>query len=74
MKKRVPRVGDWTSVVGRLFVGRAVIVLRFWRDLPLEEIANRLALPLGTVKSRLHYGLRAMRGVIEPAALVEVSQ
>jgi RNA polymerase sigma-70 factor (ECF subfamily) len=53
---------------------RAVIVLRFWRDLPLEEIANRLALPLGTVKSRLHYGLRAMRGVIEPGALVEVSQ
>ena len=53
---------------------QVVIVLRFWRDLPLEEIANRLALPLGTVKSRLHYGLRAMRGVIEPGALVEVSQ
>ena len=53
---------------------RAVIVLRFWRDLPLEEIADRLALPLGTVKSRLHYGLRTMRGVIEPAALAEVSR
>ncbi len=53
---------------------RAVIVLRFWRDLPLEDIAERLALPLGTVKSRLHYGLRAMRGVIEPGALAEVSQ
>ena len=53
---------------------RAVIVLRFWRDLPLEEIADRLALPLGTVKSRLHYGLRAMRAVIEPAALAEVSR
>ena len=49
-------------------------MLRFWRDLPLEEIADRLALPLGTVKSRLHYGLRAMRGVIEPAAPVEVSR
>ena len=53
---------------------RAVIILRFWRDLPLEEIANRLALPLGTVKSRLHYGLRTMRGVIEPSALAEVSR
>jgi RNA polymerase sigma-70 factor (ECF subfamily) len=53
---------------------RAVIVLRFWRDLPLEEIADRLALPLGTVKSRLHYGLRTMRGVIEPAAFAEVSR
>ena len=53
---------------------RAVIVLRLWRDLPLEEIADRLALPPGTVKSRLHYGLRALREVIEPAALVEVSR
>jgi RNA polymerase sigma-70 factor (ECF subfamily) len=53
---------------------RAVIVLRFWRDLPLEEIADRLALPLGTVKSRLHYGLRTMRGVIEPTVLAEVSR
>lgn len=53
---------------------RTVVVLRFWRDLPLEEIADRLALPLGTVKSRLHYGLRAMREVIEPSALVEVSR
>ena len=53
---------------------RVVIVLRFWRDLPLEEIADRLALPLGTVKSRLHYGLRTMRGVIEPTVFAEVSR
>lgn len=53
---------------------RAVVVLRYWRDLPLEEIAERLAVPLGTVKSRLHYGLLAMRNVIEPAGIVEVSQ
>ncbi len=44
---------------------RAVVVLRFWRDLPLEEIADRLQLPLGTVKSRLHYAMRTMRSALE---------
>src|SRR5450759_4150122 len=38
-----------------------VVALRYWRDLPLEEIAERLGLPLGTVKSRLHYAMRALR-------------
>jgi RNA polymerase sigma-70 factor (ECF subfamily) len=38
-----------------------VVVLRFWRDLPLEEIAVRLDVPLGTVKSRLHYAMRRLR-------------
>ena len=33
---------------------RIVIMLRFWADLPLDEIADRLGWPLGTVKSRLH--------------------
>ena len=44
---------------------RAVVVLRFWHDLPLEEIADRLQLPLGTVKSRLHYAMRTMRSALE---------
>ena len=38
-----------------------LVALRFWRDLSLEEIAERLDLPLGTVKSRLHYAVRALR-------------
>ena len=38
-----------------------VVALRFWRDLSLEEIADQLDLPLGTVKSRLHYAMRALR-------------
>ena len=40
---------------------RIVIALRFWQDLTLDDIAERLDLPLGTVKSRLHYALRALR-------------
>jgi RNA polymerase sigma-70 factor (ECF subfamily) len=40
---------------------RVVVVLRFWADLPLEDIAERLRWPLGTVKSRLHRALGRLR-------------
>jgi|SRR5215471_267729 len=40
---------------------RAVLVLHFQEGLPLSEIAAILQLPLGTVKSRLAYGLKAVR-------------
>lgn len=40
---------------------RAVVVLRFLNDMQLEEIANALDIPLGTVKSRLHTALRLLR-------------
>jgi RNA polymerase sigma-70 factor (ECF subfamily) len=46
---------------------RVVVVLRYWRDLPIEEIATRLGVPSGTVRSRLHYALRELRLRIEPA-------
>jgi RNA polymerase sigma factor (sigma-70 family) len=38
-----------------------VVALRYWRSLSLEEVADRLDLPLGTVKSRLHYAMRTLR-------------
>jgi RNA polymerase sigma-70 factor (ECF subfamily) len=48
--------------VGRLGRNqRTVVVLRFWNDMTLEQIGETLGLPLGTVKSRLHYALRAIR-------------
>jgi RNA polymerase sigma-70 factor, ECF subfamily len=40
---------------------RAVLVLHFHEELTLAEIAAILELPLGTVKSRLAYGLSAIR-------------
>jgi RNA polymerase sigma-70 factor (ECF subfamily) len=39
---------------------RTVVVLRYWRDMSLEQIAAHLDVPLGTVKSRLHYALRLL--------------
>ncbi len=44
---------------------RVVVVLRYWADLPLDGIAERVGVPTGTVKSRLHYALRAMRESLE---------
>lgn len=40
---------------------RSVILLHFFEELPLAEVAAALEIPLGTVKSRLHAGLRALR-------------
>jgi RNA polymerase sigma-70 factor (ECF subfamily) len=45
---------------------RIIVVLRFWRDLSVDAIAERLGIPAGTVKSRLHYALETLRGAIEP--------
>jgi RNA polymerase sigma-70 factor (ECF subfamily) len=44
---------------------RIIVVLRFWHDLSVEEIAERLDIPPGTVKSRLHYALKSLRAAIE---------
>jgi RNA polymerase sigma factor (sigma-70 family) len=40
---------------------RMVVALRFYLDLPLEEVAAALGTPLGTVKSRLHRAVQALR-------------
>jgi RNA polymerase sigma-70 factor (ECF subfamily) len=40
---------------------REVLVLRYYRDLGEREIAELLGIPPGTVKSRLHAALRALR-------------
>jgi RNA polymerase sigma-70 factor (ECF subfamily) len=40
---------------------REVVTLRFVDDLSLAEIAAALDVPLGTVKSRLHFALKELR-------------
>jgi RNA polymerase sigma-70 factor (ECF subfamily) len=56
--------------IGRAFLAltieqRTVVVLRYWQDLSLEQIGQRLRWPLGTVKSRLHYAIAALRERLE---------
>lgn len=46
---------------------RVVVALRYYRDLPVEEIARRLAIPAGTVQSRLHYALKRLHAAIGTA-------
>jgi len=45
---------------------RAVVVLRFYEDLPEAEIADILGVRVGTVKSTLSRALDQLREVIEP--------
>ena len=40
---------------------RAVLLLRYQHDLTLEESAAILEIPIGTAKSRLHYGVTTLR-------------
>lgn len=47
---------------------RAVLVLRFYLDLSLADVAASLGLPQGTVKSRLHRGLASLRAALEADA------
>jgi len=44
---------------------RAVVVLRLYEDMNLDEIARVLDMSLGTVKSSLHRALRRMRGSLQ---------
>ena len=47
---------------------RAVVVLYHYLDLPVEEIATTLGIPVGTVRSRLHHALRGLRAALEADA------
>lgn len=45
---------------------RAVVVLRFYADLATDDIARKLGIPTGTVKSRLHRAVAALRRALPP--------
>ncbi len=47
---------------------RAVVVFHHYVGLPLPDVAERLGIPLGTVKSRLHHAKRALRAGLEADA------
>jgi RNA polymerase sigma factor (sigma-70 family) len=43
---------------------RAVVVLRYWEDLSIEQVSNVLHCSTGTVKSQGARGLRTLRALL----------
>jgi RNA polymerase sigma-70 factor (ECF subfamily) len=64
--------GVLTSIVVRQALAkvspayRAALVEVYYRGRSMDEAAGALGIAVGTVKSRLHYGLRALRRHLEP--------
>jgi RNA polymerase sigma-70 factor, ECF subfamily len=48
---------------------REVLVLRFIEEMTYEHIADVIACPVGTVRSRIHYAKRALRAKLELTTL-----
>ena len=44
---------------------REVVVLGLLRELPYQEVAEILGVPVGTVKSRMHHALRKLREILD---------
>ena len=44
---------------------RAVLVLHQFLDLSIDEVAETLGIPAGTVRSRLHHAMRGLRAALE---------
>jgi RNA polymerase sigma-70 factor (ECF subfamily) len=61
-------VADAVSALGA--AKRVVVVLHYWLDLPLEEIAGVLGLPIGTVASRLARAKDELRVTLENERVV----
>jgi DNA-directed RNA polymerase specialized sigma24 family protein len=40
-------------------------VLHHYLDLPLDQVADALGVPIGTVASRLHYAMRGLRAALD---------
>jgi RNA polymerase sigma-70 factor (ECF subfamily) len=51
---------------------RAVVVFHYYQGLTLVEISEQLGVPLGTVKSRMHAGIGALRAALDADARADV--
>jgi RNA polymerase sigma-70 factor, ECF subfamily len=60
---RLWAVADAVAALGA--AKRVVVVLHYWLDLPVDEIAGVLGLPVGTVASRLSRAKAELRAVLE---------
>jgi RNA polymerase sigma-70 factor (ECF subfamily) len=64
----MPAIDDPTvQALGRLSdEQRLIVLLRYWADLAIDEIADLLSLPAGTVMSRCGRALARLRKELEP--------
>jgi RNA polymerase sigma-70 factor (ECF subfamily) len=53
---------------------RAVLVFHHYLGLPLPEVASRLGIPVGTVKSRMYHAKRALQASLEADARASSSE
>ena len=53
---------------------RLVVILRYFHELPYEEIAEILDIPVGTVRSRLNTAIKTLRQVLANREGREVSR
>ena len=58
-------LGALSAIAGVSPASRAVLQLHFQHDLTLAEVAVVLDIPLGTVRSRLAYGLAVLRKLLQ---------
>jgi len=47
---------------------RVVVVLHHYLDMPLDEVAETLGVPVGTVRTRLFHAMRGLRAALEADA------
>ena len=64
-ESRIDRTEMWAALESLTLEQRAAIVLRFWLDMPLAEIAALCECPVATINSRLRRGLLTLRKVVE---------
>jgi RNA polymerase sigma-70 factor (sigma-E family) len=59
----------WRAVLAMPPRVRAVLVLRYWEDLSVQETASILGCSVGTVKSQAFRGLRRLHDLLDPDGL-----
>jgi RNA polymerase sigma-70 factor (ECF subfamily) len=53
---------------------RAVLVLHFYLDLPLDRVADICGIPVGTAHSRYHHAMRSLRAALDADARTPVRE
>jgi RNA polymerase sigma-70 factor (ECF subfamily) len=61
------RKAVWAAVEKLSYDHREIIILRHFEDMPYEEIARLLEIPIGSVMSRLYYARRRLRDLLGEA-------